>query len=247
TAGKGIVHSEMFPLLNDAQPNPLELFQIWLNLPASSKMSEPYFTMLWSQDLPRMTITDGHGRLAEVAVVAGRLAPAEGAGAPVDALPPPPSSWAAQAGSDVAIWTSKLEPGAQWTLPAAEGQRGTRRMLYFFKGSRVTVAGQAVTGHAALELRAGNAAVMTNTGADTAEFLLLQGRPIAEPVVQYGPFVMNTQAEIAQTMAEYQRTQFGGWSFDQTAPVHGKQPQRFARHPDGRVETPDELAAGAST
>ena len=52
TAGKGIVHSEMFPLLDEEGPNPLELFQIWLNLPAADKMADPYFTMLWHDDIP---------------------------------------------------------------------------------------------------------------------------------------------------------------------------------------------------
>ena len=53
TAGRGIVHAEMFPLVDEANPNPLELFQIWLNLPARNKMVEPHFTMLWSEDIPR--------------------------------------------------------------------------------------------------------------------------------------------------------------------------------------------------
>lgn len=52
TAGKGIVHSEMFPLLNQDSPNPCELFQIWINLPAAEKMVEPHFSMLWSEDIP---------------------------------------------------------------------------------------------------------------------------------------------------------------------------------------------------
>jgi redox-sensitive bicupin YhaK (pirin superfamily) len=52
TAGRGIVHSEMFPLLDTRRPNPLELFQIWLNLPARSKMADPHFTMFWAGDIP---------------------------------------------------------------------------------------------------------------------------------------------------------------------------------------------------
>ncbi|RZL65030.1 MAG: pirin family protein [Variovorax sp.] len=234
TAGKGIVHAEMFPLLDATQPNPLELFQIWLNLPARNKMVDPQFTMFWSEDVPRFTATDAEGRTTEVASVAGRIGPVD------TLLPPPPDSWAAQPDADLAIWTLKMAPGARWTLPAATGQ-GTRRTLYFFKGGAVTVDGQPVNAHAAIELRA-NAAVELVNGPDAsgevAEFLVLQGRPIGEPVAQYGPFVMNTQAEIAQAMQDYRRTQFGGWPWKDEAPVHGRDPARFARHPDAREERP---------
>ena len=240
TAGSGIVHSEMFPLLDEKTPNPLELFQIWLNLPARSKMVPPHFTMFWSHHIPRLEAKDAEGRITDVAIVAGQLqAPGVEAGKP---LSPPPDSWAAQADADVAIWTIRMAPGARWTLPAAQGN-GTRRNLYFFKGADITLAGQPIDGHAAIELRADTAIDMVNHGSEVAEFLLLQGKPIAEPVAQYGPFVMNTQAEIAQTMAEYRRTQFGGWSFDDESPVHGHDPARFARHPGGREERPGEVAA----
>ena len=233
TAGKGVVHSEMFPLLDAEAPNPLELFQIWLNLPAQRKMVAPHFTMFWSENIPRHVATDAQDRTTEVAVIAGPL-PAAGTG---ELLAPPPDSWAAQAGADVAIWTIRMAAGARWTLPAAAGE-GTRRHLYFFKGRSVSVAGQAVNHHAALELRADAAVELVNEGDDVAEFLLLQGRPIGEPVVQYGPFVMNTQEQIAQTLADYRRTQFGGWPWPDDAPVHGRDPARFARHPDGREERP---------
>ncbi len=239
TAGQGVVHSEMFPLLDQQEPNPLELFQIWLNLPARSKMAAPRFTMFWSQAIARLTALDADGRATEVAVIAGRLdAPGSPATAP---LPPPPDSWAAQPDADVAIWTIRMAPGARWTLPAASG-KDTRRQLYFFKGASVMVAGQAVSPASAIELRADAAALLVN-GPEEAEFLLLQGRPIGEPVAQYGPFVMNTQAEIRQTMADYQRSQFGGWPWPDSAPVHGREPARFARHPDGAEERPDSGAA----
>jgi hypothetical protein len=127
------------------------------------------------------------------------------------------------------------------TLPPAGGT-GTRRNLYFFKGGAVTVGGRRIEAPAAIELLAGVPVELVN-GDAIGEFLLLQGRPIAEPVAQYGPFVMNTQAEIAQTMQEYRRTQFGGWPWPDDAPVHGREPARFARHPDGRHERP-EVAAG---
>jgi redox-sensitive bicupin YhaK (pirin superfamily) len=230
TAGEGIVHSEMFPLLKEDEANPAELFQIWLNLPAKSKMVKPHFTMFWSQQVPKLVAKDGAGRETVVAVVAGAL---EGA---ADPLAPPPESWAARDDADVAIWTIRMEPGATWTLPAAQGE-GTRRTLYFFKGSSARVGGEPVTAPAAIEVRA-DTAVELVAGNAVAEFLLLQGRPIAEPVAQYGPFVMNTQAEIMQAMQDYRRTQFGGWSWPDMAPVHGGEPKRFAKYPDGRVETP---------
>jgi redox-sensitive bicupin YhaK (pirin superfamily) len=235
TAGQGVVHSEMFPLLDAAAPNPLELFQIWLNLPARSKMAAPHFTMLWAPDIPRLTATDAQGRHTEVAVIAGRL---DHAGAP---LTPPPDSWAAQADADVAIWTIRMAPGARWTLPAASGA-GTQRQLYFFKGASITAAGQPVPGGSVVTLRADVDVELVN-GEEPAEFLLLQGRPIGEPVAQHGPFVMNTRAEITQAMDDYRRTQFGGWPWPDSAPVHGRDPARFARHPGGREERPADSAA----
>jgi redox-sensitive bicupin YhaK (pirin superfamily) len=223
TAGQGIVHSEMFPLLDQAAPNPLELFQIWLNLPARSKMAPPHFKMLWSGELVRTTAKDIDGRCTEVTCIAGALP--GGAAPPL----PPPDSWAAQPQADVAIWTIRMDPGARWTLPAAAGE-GTHRTLYFFKGRSAAVGDRRVEGPAAIQLQAGVDVRLVN-GEETGEFLLLQGRPLAEPVVQYGPFVMNTQAEIAQTMRDYQRTRFGGWPWPDDAPVHGHDTARFARQP----------------
>jgi redox-sensitive bicupin YhaK (pirin superfamily) len=229
TAGRGIVHSEMFPLLKIDGENPLELFQIWLNLPRRSKMADPHFTMLWNEQVPRRVLQDEQGRKAEVAVIAGRF----GEVAP---LAPPPDSWAAQAEADVAIWTLRMEPGASWTLPAAQGA-GTTRTLYFFKGDAAQVAGQPVRGPVSIQLRA-DAGLALVAGDTVCEFLLLQGKPIAEPVAQYGPFVMNTQQEIMQALQDYRSTQFGGWTFADQAPVHGSEPARFARYPDGKVDAP---------
>jgi len=115
TAGRGIMHAEMFPLLNDSAPNPLELFQIWLNLPAASKMVPPHFTMMWGEKIPKARFVDGEGRGTNVTVVAGAL---EGAASP---LAPPPDSWASRADSCVAIWTIRMDAGAALTFPAAGG------------------------------------------------------------------------------------------------------------------------------
>lgn len=226
TAGRGIVHSEMFPLVERTRPNPTELFQIWLNLPAQDKMVEPHFRMLWSESIPVVRAQDAAGRETIVTVVAGPL----GAAVPPS---PPPHSWAARAESDVAIWTVKMAPGARWTLPAAS--TGANRSLYFFAGASMRIGGQEIPVDRAIDLR-GDAPAEIENGAQEAELLLLQGRPIAEPVVQYGPFVMNSRAGIQQAMIDYQQTQFGGWPWPDDAPVHPREQGRFARYPDGRVE-----------
>lgn len=240
TAGKGIVHAEMFPLLDTRADNTLELFQIWLNLPARSKMAEPHFTMFWAERIPHQITTDEAGRTTEIACIAGPLPGSRDAGQP---LPPPPDSWASQPGADVAIWTLKMAPGARWTLPAASGQH-IRRQLYFFRGANLAIAGRTIPQHAAIELRA-EASVELINGDQPSEFLLLQGRPIGEPVTQYGPFVMNTEAELRQAFADYQRTEFGGWPWPDSAPVHGAEPHRFAHHADGRLETQPSATATA--
>ena len=239
TAGRGIVHAEMFPLLDTSADNPVELFQIWLNLPAARKMAAPHFTMSWAEDVPRAIAVDARSRRTVLTLVTGHL-PASGGEGPAPAPPPPPSSWAADPDADVAIATLRMEPGATWTLPAARSD-ATRRVLYFFAGQSVEIAGTLLREHAAIELAAGTDIALANRD-EPAEFLLLQGRPLGEPVAQHGPFVMNTRAEIVQAMEDYRRTQFGGWPWPDAAPVHGRDPARFARHPDGRVERPPALA-----
>ena len=111
TAGAGIVHSEMFPLLKPDAGNRLELFQIWVNLPARSKFAAPYFTMFWDRDVPRHRPAAG----VEVTVIAGALAGAEPPA-------PPPDSWAASPDAELAIWLITLDPGASWAAAAGEGR-----------------------------------------------------------------------------------------------------------------------------
>ncbi len=225
TAGAGIVHAEMFPLLRTEQDNPLELFQIWLNLAATDKLAPPHFAMLWSEDIPVVTHRDDDGRATTITVVAGRL---DQARPPA----PPPRSWAARADSDVAIWTVRMDAGAHWRLPAAPG---TTRTLYFFVGDGVRVDGELQSQHRVLLLDAEREVPLV-AGDAAVELLLLQGRPIGEPVAQQGPFVMNTREEIQQAFADYRRTQFGGWPWPSDDPVHEGDRGRFARHVDGTIE-----------
>lgn len=225
TAGAGIVHAEMFPLIEREQGNPLELFQIWLNLPAADKMAQPHFAMFWRESIPTLKFVDEEGLVTQVTVVAGRLGES-------NPPAPPPKSWAARPDSDVAIWSITMAPGARWSLPAAAA--GSDRMLYAFRGEGLTIGGRAVGGSSAARLTA-DATTLTNGGA-ASELLLLQGRPIGEPVTSYGPFVMNTRQEIQQAFDDYRRTQFGGWPWPSDGPAHPRGEGRFAIHADGRIE-----------
>jgi redox-sensitive bicupin YhaK (pirin superfamily) len=229
TAGAGIQHAEMFPLRDQDGPNPSELFQIWLNLPAADKMVEPYFTMFWNEDLPRTVLKDDDGHATEVTVVAGSFGD-------IQPLAAPPESWASREGADLAIWQFEAEPEAEWVLPAASG-RQTVRMLYVFEGS-VTVGDQHLEAPIAAMLRPDVAAVLS-AGTDGSSSLLLQGRPIGEPVAMGGPFVMNSQEEIAEAYRDFHRTGFGGWPWATANPVHARSTPRFAHHPDGRTEYPE--------
>src|SRR5262249_28741610 len=133
----------------------------------------------------------------------------------------------------VAIWTIKMAPEALWTIPAAGP--GAGRTLYFFRGRTLDIEGRAIPRSPMVKLRPDSETTLHN-GPEEGELLLLQGRPIGEPVVQYGPFVMNSRAEIQQAFADYQRTGFGGWPWSADDPVLPRTEGRYARHADGRVE-----------
>lgn len=226
TAGAGIQHSEMFPLLNQGKDNPFELFQIWLNLPKRSKYVPPHYNMLWKESIPVVKAADGNGKLTVIDLIAGTLNGTK-------AGDPNPDSWAADPENEVAIFTIKMEAGASWTLPTASEQ--VHRNLYFYRGNGIAIDGKSINTHSQITLDPTVETTITNGNAD-AYFLLLQGKPINEPVAQYGPFVMNTQQEIRDTITEYQRTQFGGWPWPMKEQVWDRNKGRFAKYADGREE-----------
>lgn len=228
TAGKGLQHCEMFPLINREKENPLELFQIWLNLPAAKKYVEPHFRMLWAESIPTAEHRDASGKKTLSTLITG------GIGRTV-APDPAPDSWAADPANHVVIAIIAMEGGATWTLPAAP--KNVRRTLYAFEGSAPGIDGTALPFYHSAELRP-DVAVELDARGGPLRLLLLQGRPIGEPVVQYGPFVMNTRAEIQQAFEDYQRTEFGGWPWERSDHVHDRTKGRFARHADGRLEQP---------
>ncbi len=126
-----------------------------------------------------------------------------------------------------------MEADAQWKLPTASAD--VNRSLYFYSGASIQIADQNISAHQAIYHHAQNEVVLQN-GKSESYLLLLQGKPIAEPVAQYGPFVMNTQAEIQQAMKEYQQTQFGGWPWPTYEHVHPREQGRFAKYPNGTIE-----------
>jgi redox-sensitive bicupin YhaK (pirin superfamily) len=231
TTGSGIMHSEMFPLIDPHGPNTLELFQIWLNLPPESKMVDAYFGMLWGEDIPTINPAPGVSIDVIAGTIDGNLPPA-----------PPPDSWASRATSNFAIWLIRVEPGASFTLPTAPAS--VNRMLHCFMGDSVRVDGVPISSKIAARLQADMATEITNEGGP-AEFLLLQGEPIGAPVFQMGPFVMNTPEELQQAFDDYRRTQFGGWPWSRPDPVHDRTEGRFALHADGKVEHREMRKTGA--
>lgn len=222
TAGKGIVHSEMFPLLSKDAPNPLELFQIWLNLSREKKMAEPHFSIFWSQDIPVVTQRDEKGREARVTLVAGSLGETRG-------VTPPPESWASDPENEVGIWMIALEAECEWVLPEAGPNVG--RTLYFFDGDELSLGPRHLHEHTVAIVDPTRPAVLRAKG--PVQILVLQGRPLNEPVAHHGPFVMNTRKELEQAFTDYQKTRFGGWPWSDEAPHLGPTEGRFARHPDG--------------
>ena len=227
TAGRGIVHCEMFPLIEESAPNPTEFFQLWLNLPARDKMTDPRFTMFWDEDVPQFHHQDANGCISNGRVIAGSFF---GHTPPS----PPPASWASDPAADLGILTITMQPGACLSLDAAPG---TQRMLYHYKGIDIKLNGTMVEVEHATQLRTDVTLTITN-GSASSELLLLQGRPINEPVAKHGPFVMNSREEIAQAIQDYRRTQFGDWPWSSSDPVHPRTERRFARHPDGGIVRP---------
>ncbi|GAA4276187.1 pirin family protein [Aquimarina mytili] len=222
TAGKGVQHSEMFPLLNTEKENPFLLFQIWLNLPRDKKMVEPHFKMLWSEEIPTVLIKDDNDKVIEITLISGKLNDKS-------APEPAPDSWAANPINEVAIWTLKMEPNATYTFPIAS--QGINRSLYFFKGKEINNDGFVIPVNHEVILKADQEFTVKN-GDTKAHVLMLQGKPINEPVVKHGPFVMNSQIEIREAILEYQQTEFGGWPWPSYDHVHDKSKGRFALYPD---------------
>ncbi|MES1175890.1 MAG: pirin family protein [Myxococcales bacterium] len=191
TAGAGIIHSEMPSRAVRDAGGRVHGFQIWVNLPAALKMTQPRYQEVTSAKIPTAESSDG---LARVRVIAGE---ALGARAVIDTLTP------------IVYQDWSLEPGADVTLPLAPEQQA---LVYVFDGqARVGNGGNAIGDGQMAVLAAGDSVRLRAAEGATsgARLLLLAGVPLNEPVARYGPFVMNTPQEIQQAFRDYQSGKMG--------------------------------------
>ena len=233
TAGEGVVHGEMFPLVHSHKANTLRLFQIWLNLPKKSKMVKPSFAMFWNDNIPVWKSKDGN---AAVTVWAGDyfLNDDETSSEQRHNNAPPPDSWAVNPENDVAILHIIIRPGGNVLIPKSNQDQEVviNRTLYLVEGhtNNVKVDGVVFDEKVCLTIDATKEIniELSKHAAGEVQFLLLQGKPINEPVVQHGPFVMNTQDEIRDAFHDYSRTKFGGWPWPRDDMVFAQDKGRFA-------------------
>ncbi|KAI8610092.1 RmlC-like cupin domain-containing protein [Chytriomyces sp. MP71] len=200
TAGSGIVHSEMIPLLKqNEEGNMTRFLQLWLNLPGKSKMVQPNQLMHWHENITKFTTPDG---AVTATVWAGSLHGHT-------SLPAIRDSWAHDPSRDVNIWFIRMSPRSSFTLPPS--QPGSTRSLYVLEGPGLLVdASMPVPPNSLIEFADPSSAetLVKNNGAANTEFLVLQGQPMGEPVSRHGPFVMNTREEVMQAFSDYRTTQF---------------------------------------
>ena len=228
TAGSGMQHCEMFPLVNEDRENHLNLFQIWLNLPKKSKMVTPYYKMLWAEDIPIVEEIDENNKKTKIKLVAGNYKD-------IKAPNPAPDSWAADEENNVTIWLIELEPNATFSLRPTTST--TSRMIYYYSGNTISIEGTELSKNYAAELVSDEEILITN-GSEKSNILLLEGEPIHEPIAAYGPFVMNTEQEIYAAFNDYEKTQFGGWPWSSGDPVNPKDSGRFSKLKNGSTEYP---------
>lgn len=183
TAARGVIHSEM-PEQNEGL---MEGFQLWLNLPAKDKMNAPWYRDIPTEDVPRFTLDSG----ATVQVIAGSSHGVAGA--------------VRRDGTEPLYLDVELPAGVSLDLPLPVGHNA---FIYVFRGE-VVVEGKSVaqTKLAILDNAAGADGVRIKA-AVASRLLVLAGRPLNEPIAQYGPFVMNTQAELMQAVEDFRAGRF---------------------------------------
>lgn len=186
TAGEGILHKEFHSHDYTATGGPFEMVQLWVNLPARDKSAAPGYQSITDAAIPVVDLPDGAGRVRVIAGVYG------------DAKGP------AQTFTPMDVWDLRLNAGKTTTLTPAEGWN----VIVVALSGSVTVNGTDLTGAATARL-ARTGGDVTITARDDAKLLILAGEPIDEPIAAYGPFVMNSDAEIRQAIADFNAGKFG--------------------------------------
>jgi len=228
TAGKGLQHCEMFPLLNEDKENTLELFQVWLSLDQKNRMVDPDYKMLWSEEIPNITIQD-KDKQVRITLIAGELMGQK-------AVKPTKDSWAIRPENRLSIQLIEIDPGADYSIPVSS--ETLKRSIYNYSDGIALVEGEELSRKMYMFLSCESETKVVNKSDQVVKILLLESEPINEPILPYGPFVMTTKEEIRQAYEDYQNTQFGGWPFPKAEVVHSKNLLRFAEYPDGRKERP---------
>lgn len=219
TAGRGIQHSEMFPLVYEDKPNTLELFQIWLNLPAKNKMVVPEFQIFSSSSIPNFTLLDDEGKKVKIKLISGIFAN-------YNSAVYTKNSWASIPENEVLIFIAELEPFAILSIPPSLSL--ISRSLYFYNGKSAHICNTSVTSKHGVFVHP-KAHLVFQNGEEHSKILFLQGKPILEPIVNYGPFVMNTKEEIYEAIRDFQNQKFGTWEFDSLEPTHAKR-EKFVEY-----------------
>lgn len=179
--------------------------------------------MLWRENIPNLKFDDNK---VWVELIAGTWDENQ-------AGSQPPDSWAFPKENEVLIVNIKMEPNSKITLPKSSAE--VNRSLFFYEGDQLTVNEQTFESYSGFFLDPAMETELKSYDKPVSLFLL-QGKPIDEQVMQYGPFVMNTKEEIKQAFDDYHETQFGGWPWERYDQVHDRSKTRFALHADGREE-----------
>lgn len=187
TAGSGLIHAEISPPVFKRDGGPLEILQLWVNLPARLKMTQPRYTGLQGAGIPRVPIAGGAGTLT---LVSGHF---EGAQGPIPSL------------TGVFLSTVRLPAGAHALLPAPRG----RNVLLYVVDGKVTVGDADIDRWRLVRLNDDGDTVSIRARED-AVLLFGHADPIREPVIAHGPFVMNSREEIQEAIRDYQAGRFNG-------------------------------------
>jgi len=187
TAGSGLIHAEVSPPSFKQSGGPLEILQLWVNLPSKLKMTAPRYTGVQADGIPALLVADGKGVLN---LIAGQF---QGTQGPIPSL------------TGVFMSTLRLQAGAQVQLPAP----ATRSVFLYVVSGQVSIGGTRVKPWHLVSLNADGDTLAIDASSD-AVLVFGHADPIDEPVVAHGPFVMNTRGEIEQAIRDYQAGKFNG-------------------------------------